>query len=512
MELITGQKHTNLTGEQCQKLRVALMSAFPNSKDLEMMLWEKLEVKLNSISSEEEYPHTVFEVIRWFESHGKIEELLKGATKANISNPKLKEIKDIFLNPITQNEINELKEILKKVKLEILKSCYYAIVPKDVIQDNIEFNEPQTLENVLGILWQKYSISKSKTPNIFEFSQQVNSHLSEKDGNIVDIKKDLVNWIEKIREKLNLPQTIQEQKNDAIEENCSCLIITLAPEQQAFRLEASFILSEARSFQPEPLDLQVILNTNNQKEDEYSQKISRVGILCKSEKEIPNLINKIIEKFISRYSADISDLTIELFLPFKYISKNIDNDWRIQFDNLPDKLPIITHYPLILHFTDRFSGHSLLHLKKGWKRLIEVVNENCKQKSLLEKFETIPTLNQNKENLIRSLQDKIGLKLSSPLSKDKKGQEIFRAILMRGGTPIVFWTRHSTPSDLTIEQINCYLTVECLNNKLQKLVEQMCKIRQEAYAADDPKVCLGYHLGFLCDNPERSPIKELKEI
>ncbi|MEC4819856.1 MAG: hypothetical protein SAK29_42295, partial [Scytonema sp. PMC 1069.18] len=130
----------------------------------------------------------------------------------------------------------------------------------------------------------------------------------------------------------------------------------------------------------------------------------------------------------------------------------------------------------------------------------------------IEEIETIQSsssLNWNK--LAEDLKKKIGLKLTSPLSKQSKEQENFFTTLLRGGVPIAFWTRYQTPSHLTIERINCYLTVECLNNNLKKLVEQMCEIRKQAYIADKPKECLGYHLGFLCDNPNRMPrIKQLK--
>jgi nucleoside phosphorylase len=79
----------NLTGEQRQQLREALMDAFSKSENLELMLRERLEVELNSISSGGNYQYTVFEVIRWFQAQGRLGELLEAAKKANPGNSKL---------------------------------------------------------------------------------------------------------------------------------------------------------------------------------------------------------------------------------------------------------------------------------------------------------------------------------------------------------------------------------------------------------------------------------------
>ncbi len=68
------------------------MAAFPSESDLEIMLSDELDWKLNQIAGGSNYQQIVFNLInKYTEPQGKTIELLKAAKKANPGNTILRE-------------------------------------------------------------------------------------------------------------------------------------------------------------------------------------------------------------------------------------------------------------------------------------------------------------------------------------------------------------------------------------------------------------------------------------
>ena len=87
-----------LNNEEKKKLREALISAFPTEPDLEMMLADELDISLNTIAGGKDYTQIVRNVVNWFDSQGRSQDLIQAASRANSGNPKLKEFcRDIGL-------------------------------------------------------------------------------------------------------------------------------------------------------------------------------------------------------------------------------------------------------------------------------------------------------------------------------------------------------------------------------------------------------------------------------
>ncbi|MFB2837792.1 effector-associated domain EAD1-containing protein [Floridanema evergladense] len=80
-----------LNNEQRKKLREALISAFPTESDLIMLLEYELDLPLNTIAGGSNYTQLMFNVVKWFDSQGKMRELIHAARRANLGNPKLQE-------------------------------------------------------------------------------------------------------------------------------------------------------------------------------------------------------------------------------------------------------------------------------------------------------------------------------------------------------------------------------------------------------------------------------------
>jgi hypothetical protein len=79
-----------LTGPQYQQLQRALLSAFPRRADLEQMLLFQLGEPLDAIAASGNLSDTVFSLIQWAVSRGRLGELIDGARSANPGNAELR--------------------------------------------------------------------------------------------------------------------------------------------------------------------------------------------------------------------------------------------------------------------------------------------------------------------------------------------------------------------------------------------------------------------------------------
>lgn len=80
-----------LDGSEIERLRKAILSAYPKKSSLKILVREKLEENLEEIVFGENLSEVVSELINWAESKGKIELLIISAYDENRGNPKLKE-------------------------------------------------------------------------------------------------------------------------------------------------------------------------------------------------------------------------------------------------------------------------------------------------------------------------------------------------------------------------------------------------------------------------------------
>jgi len=77
-------------GEQIKKCTSALSDAFRTPEKLEQLVTYHLDDRLSEISIHKNMADMIYELIMWARSHGKFEELIKGAISENPGNPQLK--------------------------------------------------------------------------------------------------------------------------------------------------------------------------------------------------------------------------------------------------------------------------------------------------------------------------------------------------------------------------------------------------------------------------------------
>ncbi|MEM7129696.1 MAG: effector-associated domain EAD1-containing protein [Chloroflexota bacterium] len=78
-----------LSGAEIQRFQKALLKAYPTEEALEQMVGVTLEENLNEHVKNENLGTKVYELIKWAESQGRLDELLKGAIAQNPGNPSL---------------------------------------------------------------------------------------------------------------------------------------------------------------------------------------------------------------------------------------------------------------------------------------------------------------------------------------------------------------------------------------------------------------------------------------
>src|SRR5436305_9069217 len=81
-----------LDGPQQKQLQVALISAFPTRLSLEQMVFHGLSVHLAAITAEGSLEQVVFELLRWAQARGTLEELIISAISQNSGNQELQRV------------------------------------------------------------------------------------------------------------------------------------------------------------------------------------------------------------------------------------------------------------------------------------------------------------------------------------------------------------------------------------------------------------------------------------
>ncbi|MBD0373683.1 MAG: trypsin-like peptidase domain-containing protein [Pyrinomonadaceae bacterium] len=79
-----------MTGEQQRRLHEALLAAFPDAGSLRRMVRFGLDENLDAIADTSRLNDTVFELLRWAESRGKVAALIVAARNSNPDNPALR--------------------------------------------------------------------------------------------------------------------------------------------------------------------------------------------------------------------------------------------------------------------------------------------------------------------------------------------------------------------------------------------------------------------------------------
>jgi hypothetical protein len=314
----------------------------------------------------------------------------------------------------------------------------------------------------------------------------------------------LLEFVEQLAGDRNTPQPIQQQLDGLIqqwkgmgqEKQSSTLIVPPARLQSYLQIVVNpdfssdgFIINgwlisddsvqdAAKRFQP--LDL----------EDDTK------GTPC-TWAQVPEKLDKFLNKSLRFLRGKLYDLTIEVFLPLDYLCTEIDR-WKLNNPDLGDEYLVGSEYRVVVRSSERLS---LKYLDRRWNKWCTNWDrlQQCWHKapdaSDFEHFSQ--SENCNWKRFGNSLTQKLGLKLTCGLIGSQQ-KELFTHVLM-AAAPIAIWVRCDLPHLDPVEEIDELLGM----GPLLELVEKVWKRRNDADMADYPENHLGSHLALMWEDPNR---------
>jgi hypothetical protein len=96
-----------LNGQQRKILREAILGAYPNPDDLQILLSDEMDVQLGAIARGDAYNARVFSLIQDFEADGRIEKFIRMVVKDKPQSPYLESIKKEFAGILGEDNTGE---------------------------------------------------------------------------------------------------------------------------------------------------------------------------------------------------------------------------------------------------------------------------------------------------------------------------------------------------------------------------------------------------------------------
>jgi hypothetical protein len=498
----------NLNKSSHKELIEAILNAYPDEGDLKMLLDLELDMNLEEIKEGKNYKQIVYNLINKAEREGFLKEFIEAAHSEKPGNLELKAIKQKLIpsildasgnsssiSQVSNEQWRNLCLILSEINLDLLgRVCRITLENLTTSQD-VSGNYPELLElKKLGvlktILLNKRPCNDKGIPTIIEFAERLS-----KEKEVGENQRDQLNqWLVNIAKELNitLPTYSSEAKSSVTLQ--PYLMITVEPHLKItnkFYLQAELIrdyLGNDANKKPIKLDL-----------NQESAKVE-----C-SFQEIADKIYDLIGIARMKYINNLQNLTIEIFLPLHLLVTSIDLE-EIPTGFNDQKMPIGNEYKFLVRSLERIKinyGKYNDQLKDRWTKYW--VQERPSQTDFQNKIHHISQVdNCNWIGIENQLNNgnKLCLKMTCGFN-DVNKQKIFETIL-RGGVPIALWTRNAHIHNLD-KEFDELLNIECFQAEFSYLIESVWKLRQKAHAETDKENYLGYHLGFLCDNPNRVP-------
>jgi hypothetical protein len=415
---------------------------------------------------------------------------------------------------ILEQQWDRLRQIIENYNWDIIKNCCYDILKQfsnDPKSNYIKLSTAGDFDYLKDILL-KIEHKQNNDYQINILILQFANYLYHTDN---PKNSDLENWINETLVSLNIDPSFWNQLKQVKPKDCNpdnniyqdkypYLLITCEPCNSSEGLNRCKLQSELifQQDDQEPLTKYPII---------FDEIDTDYGDICQ---RIYDLINK-VRKILNRDCNNSHELTIELFLPNQYLIK-----FALEIEKIPP-LPNETEppwfgyeYKLVTRSYNRFQDYSL-HDKilRKWDELHQLTEINQKIVCFNKN-----NLNQgyNWKTFRKAVTTTISINMNVPLLNPEYNCHIddFLITILRCGFPFSFWLRNGSleslklKEDTTINQFEDIFTIDDLkkSSNLFKLIQD---VRRDAYIEDKTKheQYLGYHLGFLFDNPRRLPSK-----
>mgnify|MGYP001791686962 CR=1 FL=1 len=498
----------HLSDDELREIRRAIITAYKYKREALKTISMKLDKSLIDIAEKEtDIKDIVKHLIKWAKLNNQLEKLIQEIYKDCPHEKDLKNIKQKYCPDLSDGvpnknnlfaDLNEEWDILccllKEINdLELITQiCIITLQNNniDVSAHHPELN--QTIENldiIKTILIEKHPIKQNDVPTVLEFAERL------KDKVKINQKNKISNWIKAVKQKISITTEIYqpEPKSSKIVESYLMIIVTPSNiNTDKFYLSAELV-------------------ADNLPDNKIIEQKNQSAIEC-SLNQLASNIYKFIGIAKRRYLHRIKhDLTIEVFLPSNLLYETIElQDIPISKNKTK---PIGNEYKFIVRSLERLTEFNEEYLNKlyiKWDELQNKLNANIDDSEIKNIFYNLTQIdNLDLDTIEEKIEDKLGMKITCSLPNNlKKGDigDICFHTIVRGGIPIALWLKSSNIANVNInKEFDEILKISNLKN-LQDLFISIKKIRREAYKqGNNAKNYLGYHLGFLCDNPDRIP-------
>ncbi|MDZ8078681.1 MAG: hypothetical protein RMX35_06190 [Nostoc sp. DcaGUA01] len=409
----------------------------------------------------------------------------------------------IFPDQYWENLVDIISQINSNIWIQACDSTLKDIT-QDVRGSYPKIEELKKISILKKIFLKDYPFNNKDIPTIIEFAHRLSKYEE------VDkfYRYELKEWIECVTRELNIELPNCNESKLAGTAQSYLLIIVIPQGNDKFNLKSELICN--------------FTNINDSPKHINLELESGISASKCSWNEIIDKIYSFI-KISRNHLRDYEDynLTIEIFLPLPYLDKSIDiEEIPIGFG---EKRAIANEYQFVIRSLERVieeDGKYLMLLRRRWKILTQFLGRKPTFKTFHEKIEQIPPTekscssnftweNCNLKEFENDWDSKksLGIKVTCDLPIDKEAKTKFFIALIRSGVPISLWTRSTAIPNLDTEFNEIFVDQTEIIADLSNICESIWKLRRKAHAKKDEEKqnYLGYHLGFLCDNPDRIP-------
>lgn len=522
------------------QLGEALLAAYPGGASFNRMVRSTFSKEVLQKLEGNTHEDRVYSCIDWSEAVSQEAALIRGAHRKNPSSEQLIQFCTIHQaalladscssssTDLSPEVLQELQEILLRMLSSFKKIAEAgSLTLPSGADDNPDDREISDFRNeelvpvlrlygLLKLFLTKFLVDKDGQPRIILFAHR----LCESLRNTSPAKAPLTEWLQQVAPQLpSAPADNQPKVPRGVLEVSLMVTVrkpsTTAPKKsRPYEVKGYLYFDQITGqpdtiFRPRPLEEILLSSTKEQ-----------IETTC-SWQQIPNRIDQLLTQANEQLRGPIKEelnyrfpaITVELFLPVEHLGSDVDQWPR------PDNQILGNQYGVIVRFYERIdNAERQFALYETWDELQDHLSQPDGMATLPQRIEAPADLSQyaSWQQLTATLKQKLGFKLCCGLpSSDADKKELFEAILY-GDVPVAVWTRSAdivvTADDdqpLTLTQaLDPFLCKQCVTHPTT-LARQLRTVRQQAQAESSSQKkgrCLGDHMAFLLDNPERLPI------
>jgi len=536
-----------LTGDRFEKLYAAILEACPGEASLKRTVRFELDIRLNELAEGSNHSDRVFDFIDKLLSESKVTDLIRGVHRASPGSKRLRQFcqdyqQALLIDACQENSssldtdtIQIFVELLPTIPIDAAIEAGQAVLPLGAgddasDKDMKDFSSPDLegvmrLFGLLRLVLSKFpKTGEPKIPTLLRFAQQIALALTNDD----DAREPLVKWIEQAEAALGIFSRSESVQPVAL--------------QPKGTLDVSLMLTVRRLTQPDRKPPQYRMNgylyfDQIVGDDSAASPVrpfmtlsvpeaqDQVGIVC-SWNDMPKWTKQFLDIANEQLSHSLKQelryrayrLMTEVFLPMDSIGEKIDQ-WPILSEQ--ELEPLGKNHGVIVRFCDRLDNDRHRNgIYLAWDEIGQLLENSQSADALQQYIESPNTFKQygSWRKLELALREKFVLKLCCGLPETPAEQKgLFKAILM-GDIPVAAWTRsteliqpgsdETPPPPLDIaDALAAFLVTDWFHSPVA-VAEQLNSVRYQAWAeaeGNNAGKCLGDHLAFLLDNPDRMP-------